>query len=82
MSKVPLTVVGAELLRAELQHLKNVERPNVIAAIAEAREQIAAIKAQTHTGWANITWATTPSSKKLIFLAELVRSTNWSQTTK
>ncbi|PWB52715.1 MAG: transcription elongation factor GreA [Nitrosomonadales bacterium] len=37
MSKVPLTVVGAELLRAELQHLKNVERPNVIAAIAEAR---------------------------------------------
>lgn len=37
MSKVPLTVVGAELLRAELQQLKNVERPNVIAAIAEAR---------------------------------------------
>lgn len=37
MSKVPLTVVGAELLRAELQNLKNVERPNVIAAIAEAR---------------------------------------------
>lgn len=37
MNKVPLTVVGAELLRAELQHLKNVERPNVIAAIAEAR---------------------------------------------
>ncbi|MDO9189921.1 MAG: transcription elongation factor GreA, partial [Sulfurimicrobium sp.] len=37
MSKVPLTVVGAELLRAELQNLKNVERPSVIAAIAEAR---------------------------------------------
>lgn len=37
MSKVPLTVVGAELLRNELQQLKNVERPNVIAAIAEAR---------------------------------------------
>lgn len=37
MNKVPLTVVGAELLRAELQNLKNVERPNVIAAIAEAR---------------------------------------------
>lgn len=37
MSKVPLTVVGAELLRAELQQLKNVERPSVIAAIAEAR---------------------------------------------
>ncbi|MFC4159633.1 transcription elongation factor GreA [Chitinimonas lacunae] len=37
MFKVPLTVVGAELLRNELQRLKSVERPNVIAAIAEAR---------------------------------------------
>ena len=37
MSKVPLTVVGAEQLRAELQHMKAVERPAVIAAIAEAR---------------------------------------------
>jgi transcription elongation factor GreA len=37
MSKVPLTVHGAELLRAELQRLKSVERPSVIAAIAEAR---------------------------------------------
>jgi len=37
MSKVPLTVTGAELLRAELQRLKSVERPGVIAAIAEAR---------------------------------------------
>jgi transcription elongation factor GreA len=37
MSKVPLTVVGAEQLRAELQRMKSVERPAVIAAIAEAR---------------------------------------------
>ncbi|MBV1774193.1 transcription elongation factor GreA [Burkholderiaceae bacterium DAT-1] len=37
MIKVPLTVVGADLLKAELQRLKSVERPNVIAAIAEAR---------------------------------------------
>lgn len=37
MSKTPLTVAGAEKLRAELHHLKTVERPNVIAAIAEAR---------------------------------------------
>lgn len=37
MSKVPLTVTGAELLRQELSRLKSVERPNVIAAIAEAR---------------------------------------------
>lgn len=37
MSKVPLTVNGAELMRAELQRLKSVERPSVIAAIAEAR---------------------------------------------
>jgi len=37
MSKIPLTVHGAELLRAELHRLKTVERPSVIAAIAEAR---------------------------------------------
>ncbi len=39
MSKVPLTVTGAERLRAELHRLKTVDRPNVIAAIAEARAQ-------------------------------------------
>ncbi|ATE60445.1 transcription elongation factor GreA [Thauera sinica] len=37
MNKIPLTVTGAELLREELHRLKTVERPNVIAAIAEAR---------------------------------------------
>jgi transcription elongation factor GreA len=37
MAKTPITKRGAELLRAELQHLKTVERPNVITAIAEAR---------------------------------------------
>ena len=37
MSKIPLTVIGAEKLRAELHQLKTVDRPNVIAAIAEAR---------------------------------------------
>lgn len=37
MNKIPLTVTGAELLRQELHHLKTVERPAVIAAIAEAR---------------------------------------------
>ena len=39
MSKTPLTVVGAELLRKELHRLKTVERPAVITAIAEARAQ-------------------------------------------
>lgn len=37
MSKVPLTVAGAEKLREELHRLKTIERPRVIAAIAEAR---------------------------------------------
>lgn len=37
MTKIPLTIVGAQALRAELHHLKTVERPGVIAAIAEAR---------------------------------------------
>lgn len=37
MSKVPLTVRGAEKLRQELSELKSVARPKVIQAIAEAR---------------------------------------------
>ncbi|WP_227814257.1 transcription elongation factor GreA [Nitrogeniibacter aestuarii] len=37
MNKIPLTVAGAEQLRAELHRLKTVERPSVIEAIAEAR---------------------------------------------
>ncbi len=37
MSKVPLTVTGAEKLRVELHRLKTIDRPAVIAAIAEAR---------------------------------------------
>ena len=37
MNKVPLTVRGAERLRAELHDLKTVQRPAIIAAIAEAR---------------------------------------------
>ncbi len=39
MIKIPLTVAGAEKLKAELQHLKSVVRPSVIQAIAEARAQ-------------------------------------------
>lgn len=39
MSKIPLTIVGAELLRKELHNLKTVERPSVINAISEARAQ-------------------------------------------
>jgi transcription elongation factor GreA len=35
--KTPMTKRGAELLRAELQRLKSVERPAISAAIAEAR---------------------------------------------
>lgn len=37
MASFPLTVKGAEKLRAELHKLKTVERPAVILAIAEAR---------------------------------------------
>ena len=37
MGTIPLTVVGAEKLRAELHELKTVQRPGVIMAIAEAR---------------------------------------------
>lgn len=37
MQKVPMTVTGAEKLREELYRLKQVERPKIINAIAEAR---------------------------------------------
>lgn len=37
MQKVPMTKKGAERLQKELNNLKNVERPAVIAAISEAR---------------------------------------------
>jgi len=37
MSKVPITLRGAEQLREELKRLKTIERPSVVAAIAEAR---------------------------------------------
>jgi len=37
MNDVPLTVKGAEKLREELEHLKKVERPRIVQAIAEAR---------------------------------------------
>ena len=37
MEKEPITILGLENLRKELDQLKNVERPKVVAAIAEAR---------------------------------------------
>ena len=37
MATIPITKRGAEILKEELQRLKTVERPGVIAAIAEAR---------------------------------------------
>lgn len=37
MNKVPLTVKGAEKLKAELDELKSVVRPRIINAISEAR---------------------------------------------
>ena len=37
MSRAPITKAGSERLRAELERLKSVDRPKIIAAIAEAR---------------------------------------------
>ncbi|TNC51528.1 transcription elongation factor GreA [Rubellimicrobium rubrum] len=37
MEKIPLTRAGFDKLDAELKHLKSVERPEIIAAISEAR---------------------------------------------
>ena len=35
--RAPMTLAGAQRLRAELEHLRSVKRPEVIAAIADAR---------------------------------------------
>ena len=37
MSRAPITKAGSDRLRSELEKLKSVDRPNIIAAIAEAR---------------------------------------------
>ncbi len=38
MTQTPMTVRGAQQLREELEHLKSVLRPKIIASIADARE--------------------------------------------
>src|SRR5210317_120735 len=38
MNKYPMTVSGEAALRSELEQLKKVDRPRIVAAIAEARE--------------------------------------------
>jgi transcription elongation factor GreA len=38
MEKIPMTAAGYQRLQDELKHLKSVERPAIIKAIAEARE--------------------------------------------
>lgn len=37
MDKEPITIKGLENLKSELENLKNVQRPKIVAAIAEAR---------------------------------------------
>ena len=39
MQRYPMTVGGAEALRIELDRVKNVDRPRITAAIAEARDK-------------------------------------------
>ena len=40
MKRTPMTMRGAEALRAELKRLKSEARPNIIKAIAEARDTL------------------------------------------
>ena len=39
MEKVPMTIDGEKILRLELERLKTEERPRIVQAISEAREQ-------------------------------------------
>ena len=38
-NQIPVTIKGAELMKAELLRLRSIDRPSVIQAIAEARAQ-------------------------------------------
>ncbi|MCC2607360.1 transcription elongation factor GreA [Planctobacterium marinum] len=38
MNQIPMTAEGAEMLKTELHELKTVKRPQIVNAIAEARE--------------------------------------------
>lgn len=38
MNQIPMTVDGAEALRVELKRLKQLDRPRIVQAIADARE--------------------------------------------
>jgi transcription elongation factor GreA len=38
LNRIPITKVGYEALKKQVRHLKSVERPDVIRAIAEARD--------------------------------------------
>ena len=38
MNNIPMTLTGADALRDELHHLKTVKRPEIVSAIADARE--------------------------------------------
>ena len=40
MEKEPITLQGLEKLKKELEELKNIKRPKIVAAIAEARGQV------------------------------------------
>ena len=37
MEKEPITINGLEKIKTELEELKNIKRPKIVAAIAEAR---------------------------------------------
>ena len=37
MEKEPITISGLKKLKAELEELKNIKRPKIVSAIAEAR---------------------------------------------
>ena len=39
LNQIPVTIIGAELLKVELARLRSEDRPSVIQAIAEARAQ-------------------------------------------
>ena len=40
MEKEPITVSGLKNLKSELENLKNVQRPKIVEAIAEARSHV------------------------------------------
>ena len=60
MEKEPITVSGLQNLKAELEDLKNIQRPKIVEAIAEARSHGDLKENAESVSYTHLTLPTTP----------------------